>query len=92
MSETKRQPGEVARQGLFTEQVKARGRTYFFDVREAKGGGRYLVISESRRTEAGHERSRVVVFSDQVGEFEEALRKAAQALRAGQPQRAAKPA
>jgi hypothetical protein len=92
VSGTKWQEGESMRQRLFTEQVKARGRTYFFDVRETKGGGRYLVISESRRTEAGHERNRVVVFPDQVGEFEEALRKAAQALRGGGPQRAAKPA
>ncbi len=71
-------------QVMFSTQVKARGRTYFFDVREAKAGGRYLVISESRRTDGGHERSRVVVFSDQVGQFEEALRRAAQALRDGQ--------
>lgn len=77
--------------GLFSAQVKARGRTYFFDVREAKAGGRYLVISESRKTDAGHERSRVVVFPDQVVQFEEALHRAAQALQADRAQRA-KPA
>ncbi len=76
---------EVKRQALFTAQVKGRGRTYFFDVREAQGGGRYLVISESRRTDSGHERSRVVVFPDQLGEFAEALRQAAATLGAGEP-------
>ncbi len=70
-------------QGLFSTQVKARGRTYFFDVRVAKAGGRYLVISESRRTGEGHERSRVVVFPDQVEQFENALRRAARALQDG---------
>ncbi len=83
---------DVQGKGLFTAQVKARGRTYFFDVREARAGGRYLVISESRRTDSGHERSRVVVFADQVVQFEEALHKAAQVLQADRPQRAAKPA
>lgn len=77
--------------GLFTTQVKARGRTYFFDVQEAKAGGRYLVISESRRTDAGRQRSRLVVFPDHVVQFEEALHKAAAALQADRPQRAAKP-
>lgn len=83
MDEVKRQGGNGKRQALFTAQVKGRGRAYFFDVREAQGGGRYLVISESRRTDSGHERSRVVVFPDQVGEFAEALRQAAATLGTG---------
>ncbi len=65
---------------LFSERVRARGRTYFFDVREAKRGGRYLMISESRRTPDGHARSRVVVFSDALSGFLEVLRRAALAL------------
>ncbi len=83
---------EARQNGLFSAQVKGRGRTYFLDVREARAGGRYLVISESRRTESGHERSRVVVFPDQVEEFQEALRQAAQTLKAKQPARASKTA
>ncbi len=80
MVEAKRPTDNGRRQGLFSAQVRGAGRTYFFDVREARAGGRYLVISESRRTESGHERSRVVVFPDQVGEFEQALHRAVQAL------------
>jgi len=91
MAEVRRQGSNGKREGLFSAQVRARGRTYFFDVREAKAGGRYLVISESRRTDSGHERSRVVVFPDQVGEFEEALRRAAQALQLDRPPRRTQP-
>lgn len=92
MDEVKRQGDNGKRQALFTAQVKAPGRTYFFDVREAQGGGRYLVISESRRTDSGHERSRVVVFPDQVGEFQQALHRAVQALQGDGRPRTAKPA
>ncbi|MCS7236453.1 MAG: DUF3276 family protein [Armatimonadota bacterium] len=90
MVEVKRQANHGRQQGLFSAQVKGAGRTYFFDVREAKAGGRYLVISESRKTESGHERSRVVVFPDQVGEFEEALHRAARALQEDGRSRATK--
>ncbi len=34
---------------LFTERVLAGNRTYFFDVKEAKDGTKYLVISESKQ-------------------------------------------
>jgi len=68
------------RKELFSERVRARGRVYFFDVRETQDGSRYLVISESRRTHQGHERSRLVVFSDALNEFAEVLRRAANLL------------
>ncbi|MDR7438260.1 MAG: DUF3276 family protein [Armatimonadota bacterium] len=79
------------RKALFSERVRARGRVYFFDVREATGGSRYLVISESRRTHDGHERSRLVVFPDALNEFGEVLRRATDVLTAssgtGYPQK-----
>ncbi|MER3456735.1 MAG: hypothetical protein C4303_03475 [candidate division GAL15 bacterium] len=80
MADVKRRAEDGKGQGLFSAQVKGRGRTYFFDVREARSGGRYLVISESRRTDSGHERSRVVVFPDHLAEFEGALQRAAKVL------------
>ncbi len=70
------------RKDLFSERVRARGRVYFFDVREAKGGSRYLVISESRRIPEGHARSRLVIFPDVLNEFGEVLRRAADVLTA----------
>jgi len=36
---------------LFSERVHAGNRTYYFDVKEAADGTKYLVIDESRRTE-----------------------------------------
>ena len=55
--------------------VKAGKRTYFFDVKEAKTGDKYLVITESRFRGEGQERERstVMVFSDTLEEFVEAF-------------------
>ena len=36
---------------LFSEKVMGGSRTYFFDVKQAKDGAYYLVISESRSKE-----------------------------------------
>ena len=62
---------------LFSEKVPAGSRTYFFDVKRAKDGAQYLVISESRPKEGGFEHQRVMVFPENVGAFGTALQKAA---------------
>jgi len=67
----------VERTELFSEKVAAGGRTYFFDVKRAKGGANYLVISESRPKEGGFEYQRVMVFPENVEAFSAALKKAA---------------
>jgi hypothetical protein len=55
--------------------VKAGKRTYFFDVKEAKTGQKYLVITESRLAGQGQsrERSRIMVFADAMDDFVETL-------------------
>lgn len=67
----------VERTDLFSEKVAAGGRTYFFDVKRAKGGAHYLVISESRPKDGGFEHQRVMVFPENFPAFSEALKKAA---------------
>ncbi len=65
-----------------SKMVKAGSRTYFFDVKEAKNGKKYLVITESRLAGEGKERVRntIVIFSEQMGEFIGAVSEMAQYL------------
>ncbi|MBN2380513.1 DUF3276 family protein [candidate division WOR-3 bacterium] len=66
---------------LFTEKVSCRGRTYFFDVKEASTGTKYLVISESRRTDDGkYSKNRIMVFENNLEAFSEAFTKALKAI------------
>jgi hypothetical protein len=62
---------------LFSESVRAGTRTYFFDVKESSEGTKYLVISESRKMGETRERSRVMVFEEDILSFTEGLKKAA---------------
>jgi hypothetical protein len=45
---------------LFTQKVVAGSRTYFFDVKKAKDGTKYLVVSESRQAGSSYDHSRVM--------------------------------
>ncbi len=66
---------------LFSERVHAGNRTYFFDVKGAADGTKYLVIDESRRTEGdSYTHNRVMVFEDNVAKFMEGLTKAVNAM------------
>jgi len=66
---------------LFSERVHAGNRTYYFDVKEAADGTKYLVIDESRRTEGdSYEHKRVMVFQDNLEKFMEGLTKAVNAM------------
>jgi len=66
----------VERKELFSERVAAGARTYFFDVKESSQGELYLVISESRAGEKGHQHSRVMVFEDHLEPVIDGLRNA----------------
>ncbi len=46
------------REELFSKVVKAGKRTYFFDVKETRGGDKFITITESRKN-----------FDDQTGRF-----------------------
>jgi hypothetical protein len=58
-----------------SKTIKAGSTTYFFDIKETKGGKPYLLITESRLKGEGCERQRssIVVFPEQVKEFTSAL-------------------
>ena len=64
---------------LFSKTLKAKDRTYFIDVKEAKNKSKYLTIAESRKAKEGDKkftRSSVMVFDNQMEQFREALQEA----------------
>jgi hypothetical protein len=67
-------------EGLYSKIIKAGERTYFVDVREARNKSRYLAICETRPSKNGEkkfDRSKVIVFREQVEEFRNAFDEAA---------------
>ena len=64
---------------LYSKTLKAKDRTYFFDVKEAKNKSKYLTISESRKAKDGEKkftRSSVMVFNGSIEEFRSAMNEA----------------
>jgi hypothetical protein len=58
--------------------LKAGGRTYFFDIKEAKNGKKYLALTESRlvgdKDKNEHRRSTIIIFPEQAKEFAEVVK------------------
>ena len=66
---------------LYSTMVKAGRTTYFVDVREAKNGGKYISIAESRVDgEDKRQRATVRVFGESVTQFRQAIDEAASAV------------
>jgi len=61
---------------LFSEKVPAGRRPYFFDIKESSNGSKYIVISESQKTEAeSFEHNRIMVFEEYIDEFQKRFQK-----------------
>jgi len=66
---------------IYSKQLNAGGKTYFFDVREAQSGDRYLQITESRLKQNGERyRSNIVIFKEHFNEFYRTLKEVAKKL------------
>lgn len=66
---------------ISSTKLTAGGKTYFFDVREAQSGDRYLQITESRLKQGGERyRSNIVIFKEYFEEFRQALDEIAEKL------------
>ena len=63
------------RKELFKEKVVTKSRTYFFDVKEALNGSKYLVINEAKKVGDKNEYSRIMVFEDHIPAFTEGFKK-----------------
>ena len=62
-------------------QLKASGRTYFFDLEQTREGKTYLRITESRKgKDDKFERNSILVFPEDAGEFAQVVSKIAAKL------------
>ena len=70
---------------FYSKMVKARGITYFFDVKEAKNQTKYLTITASQPSKDGGEKKfikrSIRVFSDSVAEFGSTVQEAIQNMK-----------
>ncbi len=61
---------------LFVERVDTKSRYYFFNVKERGDGKKYLSIVESRERDGKWERDRIMIFEEDLSQFNEGLDKA----------------
>ncbi len=63
---------------IFSTSVKGGGKTYFFDVKQAKGGSqsRFLQVTESRLQDGQPRRASITIFPEQLQGFIDAFKAA----------------
>jgi hypothetical protein len=66
-------PQDIPQPAIYSQNLKTKGKTYFFDVKQAKNGNKYLAISESWIKDGQKHRSTLTIFSDNLGEFSQAV-------------------
>ena len=59
---------------LFTERVDTNSRHYFFNVKKAENGSKYLVINESRKVGDEFKRNSIMIFEDDLIKFNKGLK------------------
>lgn len=73
----------MAGEGLFNERARVKGKTYFFDVKQAANGNKYLMITESKKVQDGsYQRARLIVFEDAFADFCSGFKKAYEFMKA----------
>ena len=58
---------------LHSEKVVTGNKTYFLDLKKAKNGRDYLVITQQKRTEGQRERIKMILFEDELKKFGKAF-------------------
>ena len=58
---------------LYSTKLPTKSQTYFFDVKAAKNGSKYLTITQSRIKDGQKFRNTISVFSDQLDAFNQVL-------------------
>ncbi len=56
-------------ESIYSKNIKAGNRTYFFDIRKIKSGEKYIHVTESRQENGEWIRNNIVIFHDHVDEF-----------------------
>ncbi len=67
-----------ASNNVYSKKVKAGKRTYFVDVKETRGGGYYLIVSESRRSfdennTPSFQKSKLFVYPEDISRFTQTI-------------------
>jgi hypothetical protein len=62
-------PQELHTPAIYSQNLKTKGQTYFFDVKAAKNGNKYLSISQSWIKDGQGHRGTVTVFQNDMQEF-----------------------
>lgn len=58
------------RESIFSKSLRAGGKNYFFDVKQASNGSNYLTITDSYKNQKGEQvTNRVMIFKDHVQNF-----------------------
>ena len=67
-------PEQLHTPALHSANLKAGSKTYFFDIKAAKNGNKYLTITDSSIGKDGQKfRNTVTVFQDQLQNFNQAI-------------------
>jgi len=59
---------------IYSAKLAKGNRTYFFDIKESEPGDLYLIVSESKKTECGFERHRLMIFEENMKDFVDVFR------------------
>jgi hypothetical protein len=75
---------------LFSKQVRAGKRTYFFDVKSTKANDYYLTVTESKKSvgadgNAVYEKHKVFLYKEDFEKFIEALNESVDFIRKNAP-------
>lgn len=75
-------PEQLHAPALHSANLKAGNKTYFFDVKAAKNGNKYLTITESSINKDGRKfRSSLTVFQDHLTNFNQAIQEMAEKVK-----------
>jgi len=69
-------PQETPTPAIYSQNLKTKGQTYFFDVKAAKNGNKYLSISQSWIKDGQGHRGTVTVFQSDMEAFLQAMAEA----------------
>ena len=69
-------PQESPMPAIYSQNLKTKGQTYFFDVKAAKNGNKYLSISQSWIRDGQGHRGTVTVFQSDMEAFLQAMAEA----------------
>ena len=58
---------------LFSENLRARSRKYYFDIKENRSGNKYVTISETQPKNPHFKRMRIMIFEEYIESFIEKL-------------------